>query len=126
MFGNIGRKIKIMALIFCAVGLLVSLIGALALWTSGRYNSGWTGLAVLFFGSLCTVVNCFFIYGFGELITRSVRLDEKVNSGRDEANRAEVLSRLAQEGLISEEEYYMKAQPQYGAVVSGEGDEKYV
>ncbi len=110
MFGNIGRKIKIIALLFCAVGLLASLIGALALWTSGMYNSGWTGLAVLFFGSLWTIVSCFFAYGFGELITRSVSIDEKLNAGRDIANRAEVLGRLAQEGLITEEEYRMKSE----------------
>lgn len=112
MFGNIGRKIKIMVLVFCAVGLLASLIGALALWTSGMYNSGWTGLAVLFFGSLWTIVSCFFAYGFGELITRSVSIDEALNAGRDSANRAEVLGRLAQEGLITMEEYRLKTEEQ--------------
>ena len=70
MFDNIGGKIKILAKVLCWLGIITSVICAIALWTQNDYYTPTIviGFAVLIGGCLFSWVGSFFMYGFGELI----------------------------------------------------------
>jgi len=76
MFDNIGGKIKTLATSVCVIGIIASVIGAVALWASGnKYNDTvLSGLIVLGVGCLVSWVGSFFAYGFGELIEQNNRI----------------------------------------------------
>lgn len=70
MFDDIGGKIKMLAKVTCALGMIASVCGAIALWTQ---NSPYTptiltGVLVLGLGCLGSWIGSFFTYGFGQLI----------------------------------------------------------
>lgn len=73
MFDNIGRKIKTLAKVTCALGIAASILGACVIWgQNSRYNSTiFIGILVLVLGSLGSWIGSFFTYGFGELIENS-------------------------------------------------------
>ncbi len=100
MFNNIGKKIKILAVVLCILGMIASLIGAIAIWSTGAsvldildgydsynyYSRGQSirsarddvsvatillGLGVLVFGCLLSWLGSFFAYGFGQLIEKT-------------------------------------------------------
>ena len=79
MFDNIGEKIKTLAVVTCGMGIIASIIGAIALWMQdSRYNpTAFSGVLVLVLGSLASWIGSFFTYGFGELIenTNTIHLD---------------------------------------------------
>ena len=80
MFDNIGRKLKTLAKVFCWIGIIGSLIGAIPIWVSGsqasryRYSSSSTlsiafiGLLVLVFGCLLSWIASWALYAFGEMV----------------------------------------------------------
>lgn len=70
MFNNIGGKIKMLAGVTCALGMIASACGAIALWTqNSRYTPTiFLGVLVLGLGCLGSWVGSFFTYGFGQLI----------------------------------------------------------
>lgn len=70
MFDNIGGKIKTLAGVTCALGMIASVCGAAALWTqNSRYTPTiFLGVLVLGLGCLGSWVGSFFTYGFGQLI----------------------------------------------------------
>ena len=116
MYTNIGKKIKILAIVVCCIGILASLIVAIVLFQANTryYNTVGIGFAVLFGGSLISWIGSFFTYGFGELIDRTASIDKKL-SGKgtstddycsvQDKKRAEQLDSMLNEGLISREEY---------------------
>ncbi len=75
MFDNIGGKIKTLASVICVVGIIASVILAIALWTQNdRYNPTVAlGFGVLIGGGVASWVGSFFMYGFGELIEETTR-----------------------------------------------------
>lgn len=75
MFDRIGEKIKTLAVISFALGVLASLIGAIALWAANSYRNPtvFAGICVLVGGSLASWIGSFFTYGFGELIEETRR-----------------------------------------------------
>lgn len=79
MFSNIGGKIKGLAVIVCALGMLASVISAIVIWASGSSDSGLTGFAILMGGCLFSWVGSFFTYGFGELIERTARVNDQLD-----------------------------------------------
>lgn len=76
MFDNIGGKIKTLAAVTCGLGIIASIIGAIALWMQdSSYNpTAFTGILVLVLGSLASWIGSFFTYGFGTLIENSEAL----------------------------------------------------
>ena len=117
MFSNIGKKIKILAIVLCCAGILASLIAAIILFRQSTryYNTTGIGFAVLFGGSLVSWVCSFFTYGFGELIDRTASIDSKLHGGKtlssesyssvQDQKRIGQLNSMLDEGLISRDEY---------------------
>ena len=70
MFDNIGGKIKNLATVICVIGIIASVILAIALWSQNeRYNPTVAlGFGVLIGGCVGSWVGSFFMYGFGQLI----------------------------------------------------------
>ena len=78
MFDNIGGKIKNLAVISTWIGIIFSIILAIATWVC---EFGFLlGLIVLVVGFLCSWIGSFLLYGFGELIVRIQSIDEKLNN----------------------------------------------
>ena len=69
MFKNIGKKIKVLAVVFCVLGIIGSLIAG------GTLLDGWgteaIGAAIMIGGSLLSWISSFVLYGFGELVDNS-------------------------------------------------------
>ena len=78
MFSNISGKIKTLAKVVFIAGAAVSLIQAITLWASGYSEVYLAGLLTLAAGCLCAWAASLLVYGFGELISRSAGIDEKV------------------------------------------------
>ncbi len=76
MFDNIGQKIKILAKVLCLIGIIVSIIAAIIMFSFVDTSSMASkdsiymgiGLAFLLIGSLLAWGSSLFMYGFGELI----------------------------------------------------------
>ena len=81
MFDNIGGKIKNLAQVLCWIGIIVSVICAIALWTQNSYRNQTValGFGVLIGGALSSWIGSFFVYGFGELIEETM-LTRQVNT----------------------------------------------
>ena len=75
MFDDIGGKIKNLATVICVVGIIASVILAIALWSQNdKYNPTVAlGFGVLIGGCVGSWVGSFFMYGFGELIDETTR-----------------------------------------------------
>ncbi len=85
MFRNIGGKIKGLAVFFCVLGMLFSLICACNIWVNTKTLTSALGnyitdirIASIIYGALVLVLGClaswvgtFCLYGFGELISKT-------------------------------------------------------
>ena len=87
MFDNIGGKIKALATVLCVIGMIVSLVFAIVLWsqnneynyvTRAYSNTISIGFGVLVGGCVASWVGSFFMYGFGELIDETT-LNRQIN-----------------------------------------------
>lgn len=80
MFSNIGRKIKILAMVLCGIGVFISIVYGVYLivsyFTDERLGSPVliAGLIILVIGSLLSWVGSFVLYGFGQLVENSDRM----------------------------------------------------
>ena len=91
MFSNIGGKIKTLAKVVCWIGIVFTVIfGIASIVTGGDLSqrgymqegstmrtSGWM---MLILGPVLSWVGSFVLYGFGELITLIVSIDEKMGA----------------------------------------------
>lgn len=77
MFDNIGGKIKGLAMVVCWIGIIASVIGAIALWVSTE--AFWPGFGVLAAGAVGSWLGSLFTYGFGEIIVQLTALNNKTN-----------------------------------------------
>lgn len=75
MFDNIGGKIKTTAKVVCWLGIIASVVVAIACWANGNPQDDGFGIGYLIGGSLASWVGSFLVYGFGELIERAVSID---------------------------------------------------
>ena len=75
MFDRIGDKIKTLAVICCGLGMVLSVICAIVLWSGNSYRNPTValGIGVLVGGCLASWIGSFFTYGFGELIEETRR-----------------------------------------------------
>ena len=72
MFANIGSKIKKLAEILALLGMLLSIVGMMVLLI---YEQIVAGLLVWPFGCLFSWLGSFVLYGFGELIESTKRVE---------------------------------------------------
>lgn len=77
MFDNIGGKIKGLAMVVCWLGIIASVIGAIALWVSTE--AFWPGFGVLAAGAISSWLGSLFTYGFGEIIDQLTALNYKMS-----------------------------------------------
>ena len=108
MFSNIGGKIKKLAVVLCILGMIGSVVYAIVCFAnSSRYQDlTLTGVLILVAGCLASWISSFFVYGFGELIERTVSIDSRLaRGGRGPGNRADLLRQMRDDGLLTEEEY---------------------
>ena len=66
MYRNIGGKIKMLALVCCAVGIAISILSGIS--ASVTENKPVLGVAVILIGCLLSWIGSFATYGLGELI----------------------------------------------------------
>ncbi len=81
MFENVGRKIKMLAKIMCGIGIGLSVIFAIRMFTyDARYSVGVRylilGVVYLVIGPLVSWISSLFMYGFGELIETNSMIAE--------------------------------------------------
>lgn len=77
MFENIGGKIKTLATVLCAIGIIVSVItGFSLLMALSNTGLGFIGLIIMIVGSLFSWISSFFIYGFGQLIDNTATMTD--------------------------------------------------
>ena len=74
MFNNIGFKIKMLARILTALGMVLS--GIFGLIT--MFGSAAAGFSIIVVGCLGSWVGSFLLYGFGELIENVTEINEKL------------------------------------------------
>lgn len=76
MFDNIGGKLKGLAKVTSVLGMIVSVITAIALFCTNSHYSPTIGLGfvVLIGGCVGSWVAGFFTYGFGELIEKQTTI----------------------------------------------------
>ena len=86
MYYNIGGKIKVLARIVCAIGIIAALLTAVGLWinNSSFHPTMAAGLTILLAGSVATYVTSLFIYGFGELIESTSKIRSMMEQDRPE------------------------------------------
>lgn len=77
MFNNIGKKIKTLAEIITVLGILASIVTAIVIWTTVEY-SFLIGLGILVFGCIFAWIGSFLLYGFGELIESTKRIEQTI------------------------------------------------
>ncbi len=120
MFNNIGRKIKVLANVVCWIGIIGSVIAGIAMMAANSWWNGVSqaGLALLLLGPLFSWVGSFVLYGFGELIEKTVSIESALRAKTGHiaspidnslhGSRAEKINDLFEKGLISEDEYTAK------------------
>lgn len=85
-YHNIGGKIKVLARIVCAIGIIAALLTAVGLWinNSSFHPTMAAGLTILLAGSVATYLTSLFIYGFGELIESTSKIRSMMEQDRPE------------------------------------------
>ena len=94
MFENIGKKIKTLAKVLCWVGIVISIIYAIALFliAMDSYDEETfiiMGIVTLIVGPLTSWISSFFMYGFGELIDKASDIEKKINAQNPTRNLGE-------------------------------------
>ena len=99
MFENVGVKIKGMAKVFFAVGILVPLICGIIVIALDK-NLAPIGVIIIFLGALLAWLATVLLYGFGELIHRTSLIESKLNPNQAEPaaktnNKAQIKKALS-------------------------------
>ena len=104
---NIGGKIKCLAALFFWLGIGVSIIIGFAMLIAGCVDgvlgTAIIGLVLMIFGSLAAWINCWLLYGYGQLIENSDRIVENTRQTAPKP-KVEKFYKYGDE-LLSEEEY---------------------
>lgn len=72
MFDDVGAKLKSATVVLCVLGLIASVIGAVALWVQDdRYmDTIGPGIVLLLTGCAGSLIGGMTLYGFGQLIEK--------------------------------------------------------
>lgn len=76
MFNNIGRKVKIMAVIFCLLGIVASVTLAFVLISNEK--TSWTGFLILFIGPFSSWLSSLALYAIGQSAENTDEMMRKV------------------------------------------------
>ena len=82
MFDDIGGKIKTLAKVITVIGFILSFIVGLVLMIEISFLSG---LLTVIFGCLAAWIGSFLLYGFGELIDNTARIEDKMKKEKGNA-----------------------------------------
>ncbi len=82
LFNNIGGKLKIVAKIFCWLGIICSIIGGIGLMCIDDYMIG-AGIATLIGGSVFSWLGSLGFYAFGQLVENSDKLVKYAEERRE-------------------------------------------
>ena len=106
MFRNIGKKIKILAVVCTIIGIIASVIVGVILLSQGIMM----GLAVIVGGIIVFWIGSWYTYAFGELVDNSAIIAAAVkgSGGSSKQQRLEQLNKLKADGIITEQEYQDK------------------
>ena len=108
MYNNIGKKIRILAIVTAAIFATLFIIIGVFLVTKQQF---FAGIPVIIFGPLFSWVSSFVLYGFGELIDKTGEIELKISSDRMkrleymEYKLLKKIEKLHSMGMISEEDY---------------------
>lgn len=97
MYQNIGRKLKILAIVVCCLGIIASIVWAIAFWQEQetlRYDlrvGRIPGFVILILGSLLSYLSSWGLYAFGELVQTSC---ERTELARETAEAQAETNRL--------------------------------
>jgi len=107
VFSNIGSKIKGLAQILAAIGIVASIIAGLYyFYQAGQYYSfGGESLAIIAFGffiggSLGSLLLSWFIYGFGELIEKTAEVARNTNSDYHDTTSSKTLTAIKRQNEL--------------------------
>lgn len=78
MYDNVSGKIKVLAKVFCWLGIIASIVGAIVYFI---YGAAISGVVLLIFGPISSWIGSLVPYGFGEIIERVTSIDNKMRSG---------------------------------------------
>ena len=76
--GNVGKKIKVLAWILFALGILYFLYVGLDALTRGSSLVVTTGLVTMFAGIISSGITMLLVYGFGELIDKTCDTNKEI------------------------------------------------
>ena len=103
MFRNIGKKIKIFAMVLTGIGIAASCISGIAvMFFLSRYSVQVVpGLLIIIFGSFFSWLSSFFMYGFGQLIDNTDILVQQGKNGSAPSNNYNVSNENANMSTMS-------------------------
>ncbi|MBR2466782.1 MAG: hypothetical protein IKB38_07655 [Clostridia bacterium] len=116
MYTEIGKKIKLLAMVTAVVMALISVVGGFSIIAEGYLEDVIAGLLVMLVGVLVAWVSSWVLYGFGELIDKTVSIEERLSIASDKTEQKEKMNTADEEkiekikslysaGLLSEDEY---------------------
>jgi len=132
MYDNIGTKIKDVAIAFCIIGIIASVVLGIFLMDGAVIG----GLLVMVIGSLFSWLSSFPLYGFGEMIdklsaieqnTRSIKSKEKNNTNapaKASNSNSKKNNSAFKEKAVFEDEYMDVVCPECGETLSFNKSEK--
>ena len=77
MFINIGRKIKLLAIVSTVIGMIASVVGGIIVMA--ELEQVLSGLGIIVGGCLFSWIGSFVLYGFGELIESTQSVEDNTN-----------------------------------------------
>ena len=119
MYENVGKKIKTLAIIVFAIDFLAGVIAGIALLSEGRDRYTVWGIVLLLGGPLIGYIFSLLIYGFGELICKSVEIENNTRGEEKEKTLKQTVvetqnethhNEIPENGVVEPEDSYRKGQ----------------
>ena len=112
MYKDIGNKVKVLAVVMAVLGGIGAFIGGLAMIDA----LGGVAILIALLGPVMMVLLSWPLYAFGELVSQTTAINEKLSGGGnfaakeqkpDNTQRKQKLDALLASGAISEQEYHL-------------------
>lgn len=114
LFGNSGKRVCVLAFVVCIIGLVSMGIGIVLMLLGlldGAEELFFGGLIVLIGGAM-TAFSSLFLYAFGQLVSDTHAIKEKV-AGSDKPNAYKTYAPASAPQPMYQPQGYAPAQPQY-------------
>ena len=107
MFTNIGKKIKILAVVICVIMAVSSFIGGIVMISIDDDLIG-AGIATMILGPIGAWVGAFVLYGYGELIDKTSSIESilKGNPSSSSSNQHTAYEQYSATQKNAYREYY--------------------